>query len=70
LLSLDKHYKTETIHRAYRLAVENGEITEPEHIQIRKEETEQVMHDIPQWGPKNIVDFSNGQTGLFKKEES
>ena len=68
LLSIDKHYKTETIHRSYRLAVSNGEIIEPEHVQIRREKTEQIMHQLPKWNPGNVVNFSNGQTSLFKEE--
>ena len=62
--AVGKHYATETIHRSYRLLVENGEITEPEAISIRKEKIEHVMHDINQWKPKTFVGFNNTQTTL------
>ncbi len=50
--AVGKHYRTETLHRSYRKLVENGEITEPETNQIRKEETEKIMRDINLWSPE------------------
>lgn len=61
---IGKHYATETIHRSYRKAVENGEILEPINHQIRKEKAETVMHDINKWSPTGFSDFKNGQTRI------
>jgi len=55
LEGIDKHYGTETIHRAYRKLVEDGEILEPTKHQIRKEKTEQIMHHINKWSPKTFI---------------
>jgi len=62
---INHHYKTETLHRAYRKAVENGEIIEPTHHQIRKEKSETVMHNINQWMPKKFLGFNNPQSQLI-----
>ncbi len=53
--AVGKHYRTETIHRSYRLLVETGKIIEPESDVIRKEEAEHVMHDLPKWSPKTFL---------------
>ena len=63
-----KHYATETIHRSYRLAIENEEILEPINIRIRKEKTEHIMHDINQWAPKSFTGFNNNQSVLTPSE--
>ena len=69
LEGIGKHYCTETIHRCYRKAVENREILEPINHQVRKEKTEQVMHDINRWSPTGFVDFKNGQTSLTNGDD-
>jgi len=66
---LGLHYKTETIHRAYRLAVENGEILEPIQHQIRKEKTEQIMHNINHWSPTVFKNYDSDQTLIFNDGE-
>jgi hypothetical protein len=60
-----RHYKTETIHRSYRLLVANGEIVEPSNVVNRKERTEHVMSDINRWSSKRFVCGFNGQTNLL-----
>jgi len=66
---MNKHYATETIHRAYRKAVENGEITEPITAQIRKEKSEHVMHDINKWSPAVYKNINSNQTLIVDNGE-
>lgn len=62
-------YSPETITRSYRKAVEKGEIFVPEEISIKRERTEQIMHDINKWNPGyRPVGFRNNQTALFNEE--
>lgn len=73
LSAVGKHYTTETIHRNYRLLVnnpkvENDRIVEPDNVSLRKEKTEVVMHNINQWYPKDYADFKNGQTKIDGSE--
>jgi len=63
------HYATETLHRSYRKAVENGEILEPITAQIRKEKTERVMHDINRWSPTSFKNIDSNQTLLVDDGE-
>ena len=67
--AMGKHYTTETIHRNYRLLVNNsnGKIKETDQVQIRKEKTEEVMHNINKWAP-SPSDFSFNQKILFGDE--
>jgi len=67
--AIGKHYRTESLHRAYRLLVENGEIKESMSDRLRKKETEGVMHDIPRWGPGMIADFESGQTKIVDSSD-
>lgn len=67
--AIGKHYRTESIHRNYRLLIRNNEIQEPTSVELRKEETEQIMHDIPKWAPKGFVNFLERQTALFEERK-
>ena len=69
LEAIGKHYKSETIHRSYRLLVEEGTIIEPSDVTLRKQETEGIMHDINQWDGKTFTSVNSHQSMLVDNGE-